>query len=476
MKLRVNLNDMKYRYDVYQILNIYYNFYDITFVDKDYDMKIEITDEGMRIKKEDEIIKYDKDSSLVKKEWVKKFLFLYLKLITNKNLPWGTLVGIRPSKIALDLMNKGMGEKEIIDWFSKHRNTRADKAKLCIDIANMEKSIVNKDQNTVSVYVGMPFCPTRCLYCSFTSNPIGKCKNLVEPYLKALYYEMDMLSEYIQYKGLKIQCVYFGGGTPTSINNDQFENTLNKIYYNFVHNKNVEEFTVECGRPDSITEEKLLSMKKYDVDRISINPQTMNNMTLKNIGRTHSVKDIERIYYLAKNIGFKNINMDLIVGLPGEGIEEIKNTCKEIKKLNPDNITVHGMSIKRGSILHEKLVNKMEFNIPKQEELNKMYEETEKLAKDLGINPYYMYRQKNMLGNMENVGYSKKDKIGIYNIQMIEERQTIIALGADAVSKIIFMDENRIERAANVKDVIEYTKRVEEMVQRKKRILDTLYL
>ncbi|MDS1003670.1 coproporphyrinogen III oxidase [Clostridium sporogenes] len=476
MKLRVNLNDMKYRYDVYQILNIYYNFYDITFVDKDYDMKIEITDEGMRIKKEDEIIKYDKDSSLVKKEWVKKFLFLYLKLITNKNLPWGTLVGIRPSKIALDLMNKGMGEKEIIDWFSKHRNTRAGKAKLCIDIANMEKSIVNKDQNTVSVYVGMPFCPTRCLYCSFTSNPIGKCKNLVEPYLKALYYEMDMLSEYIQYKGLKIQCVYFGGGTPTSINNDQFENTLNKIYYNFVHNKNVEEFTVECGRPDSITEEKLLSMKKYDVDRISINPQTMNNMTLKNIGRTHSVKDIERIYYLAKNIGFKNINMDLIVGLPGEGIEEIKNTCKEIKKLNPDNITVHGMSIKRGSILHEKLVNKMEFNIPKQEELNKMYEETEKLAKDLGINPYYMYRQKNMLGNMENVGYSKKDKIGIYNIQMIEERQTIIALGADAVSKIIFMDENRIERAANVKDVIEYTKRVEEMVQRKKRILDTLYL
>ncbi|WP_409068913.1 coproporphyrinogen III oxidase [Clostridium sp. FAM 1755] len=476
MKLRVNLNDMKYRYDVYQILNIYYNFYDITFVDKDYDMKIEITDEGMCIKKEDEIIKYDKDSSLVKKEWVKKFIFLYLKSIANKNLPWGTLVGIRPSKIALDLMNKGMGEKEIIDWFSKHRNTRADKAKLCIDIANMEKSIVNKDQNTVSVYVGMPFCPTRCLYCSFTSNPIGKCKNLVEPYLKALYYEMDMLSEYIQYKGLKIQCVYFGGGTPTSINNDQFENTLNKIYYNFVHNKNVEEFTVECGRPDSITEEKLLSMKKYDVDRISINPQTMNNMTLKNIGRTHSVKDIERIYYLAKNIGFKNINMDLIVGLPGEGIEEIKNTCKEIKKLNPDNITVHGMSIKRGSILHEKLVNKMEFNIPKQEELNKMYEETEKLAKDLGINPYYMYRQKNMLGNMENVGYSKKDKIGIYNIQMIEERQTIIALGADAVSKIIFMDENRIERAANVKDVIEYTKRVEEMVQRKKRILDTLYL
>ncbi len=394
MKLKVNLNDMKYRYDVYQILNIYYNFYDINFVDKDYDMKIEITDEGMCIEKEDKIIKYEKDSNLVKKEWVKKFLFLYLKSITNKNLPWGTLVGIRPSKIALDLMNKGMEEKGIIDWFSKHRNTRGDKAKLCIDIANVEKSIVNKDQNTVSVYVGMPFCPTRCLYCSFTSNPIGKCKNLVEPYLKALYYEMDMLSEYIKLKGLKIQCVYFGGGTPTSINNDQFENTLNKIYYNFVHNKNIEEFTVECGRPDSITEEKLLSMKKYNVDRISINPQTMNNSTLKKIGRTHSVEEIEKIYYLAKNVGFKNINMDLIVGLPGEGIEEIKNTCRKIKKLNPDNVTVHGMSIKRGSILHEKLVNKIAFSIPKQEELNRMYEETEKLAKDLGMNPYYMYRQK----------------------------------------------------------------------------------
>ncbi len=476
MKLKVNLNDMQYRYDVYQILNIYYNFYDIIFDNEDYDMKIEITDEGMYIKKEENEIKYEKDTSLVKKEWVKIFLFLYLKSITNKNLPWGTLVGIRPSKIALDLMNKGMKEKEIIDWFSKHRNTRDDKTKLCIDIANMEKSIVNKDQNTISVYVGMPFCPTRCLYCSFTSNPIGKCKNLVEPYLKALYYEMNMLSKYIQHKRLKIQCVYFGGGTPTSVNNDQFEKTLNKIYYNFVHNKEVEEFTVECGRPDSITEEKLLSMKKYNVDRISINPQTMNNSTLKNIGRTHSVEDIERIYHLAKSIGFKNINMDLIVGLPGEGIEEIKNTCRRIKKLDPNNITVHGMSIKRGSILHEKLINKMEFNIPKQEELNKMYEETEALAKDLGMKPYYMYRQKNMLGNMENVGYSKENKIGIYNIQMIEERQTIIALGADAVSKIIFMDENRIERAPNVKDVIEYIKRVEEMVYRKKKILDTLYL
>ncbi len=324
MKLKVNLNDMQYRYDVYQILNIYYNFYDIIFDNEDYDMKIEITDEGMYIKKEENEIKYEKDTSLAKKEWIKKFLFLYLKSITNKNLPWGTLVGIRPSKIALDLMNKGMKEKEIIDWFSKHRNTRDDKTKLCIDIANMEKSIVNKDQNTISVYVGMPFCPTRCLYCSFTSNPIGKCKNLVEPYLKALYYEMNMLSKYIQHKGLKIQCVYFGGGTPTSVNNDQFEKTLNKIYYNFVHNKEVEEFTVECGRPDSITEEKLLSMKKYNVDRISINPQTMNNSTLKNIGRTHSVEDIERIYHLAKSIGFKNINMDLIVGLPGEGIEEIK--------------------------------------------------------------------------------------------------------------------------------------------------------
>ncbi len=223
MKLKINLNDMQYRYDVYQILNIYYNFYDITFVNEDYDMKIEITDEGMYIKKEDGEIEYEKDTNLAKKEWVKNFLFLYLKSITNKNLPWGTLVGIRPSKIALDLMNKGMGEKEIIDWFKRHRNTRADKTKLCIDIANMEKSIVNKDQNTISVYVGMPFCPTRCLYCSFTSNPIGKCKNLVEPYLKALYYEMDMLSKYIQHRGLKIQCVYFGGGTPTSVNNAQFE-------------------------------------------------------------------------------------------------------------------------------------------------------------------------------------------------------------------------------------------------------------
>ncbi|NEZ45645.1 coproporphyrinogen III oxidase [Clostridium niameyense] len=478
MNLRVNLNDMKYRYGIYQILNTYYNLWNITFEEENYDIKINIEDNFILIEDEEGKHIYDlkKDiEDITYNQWVKKTVFLYLKNKTHKTLPWGTLVGIRPSKIALDLINKNYNDKDIKRYFYNHYVAKEDKAKLCVDIANIENKIVNKEKDKISVYIDMPFCPTRCLYCSFTSNPISKCKKLVEPYLEALYYEMNKLSQYIKNKNLKIQCVYFGGGTPTSINNEQFHRTMKKIYENFIDNNNVEEFTVECGRPDSITESKLRSMKKYNVTRISINPQSMNEDTLKRIGRTHSPKDIQNIFNMARNLGFDNINMDLIVGLPGEGLDHIKRTCKEIKRINPDNITVHGMSIKRGSRLFERILNNEEFKVPSQEELNSMYAETIKLSKDLNMKPYYMYRQKNMLGNMENIGYAKEGKIGLYNIQMIEERQTIIALGADAVSKIIFLEENRIERCPNVKDVIEYTKRVEEMVERKVTLLNTLY-
>eukprot|EP00831_Metopus_contortus_P052570 TRINITY_DN4412_c0_g1_i1.p2 TRINITY_DN4412_c0_g1~~TRINITY_DN4412_c0_g1_i1.p2 ORF type:complete len:252 (+),score=47.32 TRINITY_DN4412_c0_g1_i1:365-1120(+) len=250
---------------------------------------------------------------------------------------------------------------------------------------------------------------------------------------------------------------------------------MKEIYESFVKDKNVKEFTVECGRPDSINRNKLEIMKKYFVDRISINPQTMNNDTLKLIGRNHSAEDIIKKFKLAREVGFDDINMDLIIGLPGEGHKEFINTKNEILKLKPDSITIHGLALKRGSTMYENFVLKKGIEVTPQEEIIAMYEETKKLANELELLPYYMYRQKNMVGNMENLGYAKEGSEGIYNIQMIEERQTIIALGAAAVSKVIFLEEDRLERFPNLKDLHEYISRIDEMIQGKIKLLDTLY-
>jgi oxygen-independent coproporphyrinogen-3 oxidase len=250
---------------------------------------------------------------------------------------------------------------------------------------------------------------------------------------------------------------------------------MHLIYSCLISEKNIKEFTVECGRPDSITENKLKSMKEFKVDRISINPQTMNDDTLKKIGRNHTAEDVRDKYNMARKLGFQNINMDIIVGLNGEDLTHIEKTCESLFDLSPDSITVHGLSIKRASRLHESILNNKVVDSLSQDEINKMYERTAELAHNLDMKPYYMYRQKNMFGNMENVGYAKPSKEGIYNIQMIEEKQTIIAAGADAVSKVVFPDENRIERFANVKDVKEYINRIDEMINKKIKLLDSLY-
>ena len=258
--------------------------------------------------------------------------------------------------------------------------------------------------------------------------------------------------------------------------NEEFEDVMKEVYEAFVKDKNLKEFTVECGRPDSITSEKLQTMKTYDVTRISINPQTMNDDTLKMIGRGHTSAQVIEKFNLARSMGFNDINMDMIIGLPGEGIKEVLHTKNEILKLKPDSLTVHGLSLKRASILYENFILKKGIQVKKQEELAQMYEESRILAQELGLHPYYMYRQKNMVGNMENLGYSRKGAECIYNIEMIEDKQTIIALGADAVSKVVFLDENRIERFANIKDIKEYCNRIDEMIQGKINLLDSLYL
>lgn len=474
MIINIDLNNLKYRYDVYQMFNLFYPFNELVFQKDNWNYKVEVKDDKFIIRDKEESKEFFiKEVGKVKEE-LKKAVYIFLRDKTGKIFPWGTLVGIRPSKIALSLLSEGKSEDEIVDYFYNHHLTNEEKSRLCIRVGEIEKRMVNKDKNTISLYIGMPFCPTRCLYCSFASNPIASCKKIVEPYIHSLIHEMEEMSKFIREKDLKVETIYFGGGTPTAVNDEQFEYIIKNIYNKFICGNNIKEFTVECGRPDSLNQTKFITMKKYKVDRISINPQTMNEDTLKLIGRNHTVSDVIEKFKMGRELGFNNINMDIIVGLPKEGLSHIKNTCKEILKLKPDSLTVHGLSVKRGSKLHENM--KEHLQKIDQNELNLMYKETSKLAEDLGMDPYYMYRQKNMIGNMENIGYSLSEMECIYNIQMIEERQTIIAMGADAVSKVVFLDENRLERVPNVKDVIEYNKRTDEMVERKIMELNKLYL
>ena len=473
MEIKIKLNDMKYRYDVYQMFNIYFPLDEIKFLD-DGDYIVNILDNKVEFINSD----YYKETEISEniKEDIKRLVFSSLKYITEEEYPWGILVGIRPYKIALKYLEEGKTEEEIIEIFKKKHLASEEKAKLCIEIAKTEVSFVNNDSKNIAIYIGMAFCPTRCFYCSFAANPIMGNKKLVNPYLEALIYEIREMKKYIDERGLNIETVYFGGGTPTAVNNEEFELIMQEAYDAFVKGKGLKEFTVECGRPDSITKEKLATMKKFNVTRISINPQTMNDETLKMIGRGHNSKDVIEKFNLARSMGFNDINMDMIIGLPGEGIKEVLHTKEEILKLHPDSLTVHGLSLKRASILYENFILKKGIQVKKQAELADMYEESRILAKKLGLHPYYMYRQKNMVGNMENLGYSRKGAECIYNIQMIEDKQTIIALGADAVSKVVFLEEGRIERFANIKDVREYCNRIEEMVEGKKKLLDTLYL
>lgn len=469
------INDEKHRYDIYHIVSLFYDYKQVEIVENDEDYYIEVLEDTIKIISSQGSYSYEFEENLTAVENIKKGIFLFFSKERKIDIPWGTLVGIRPTKKVISLIEEGYDDNQIKEYFKEHNCTNEEKVQLCIDVAKVEEKFVNNEEKTIGVYIGMPFCPTKCLYCSFTSNPIGGCKHLVQPYLDALSKEMQFFSDYIKQKNLKIESVYFGGGTPTSVSNEQFQDIMKKINDFFIEGMDVKEFTVECGRPDSITIEKLKSMKKYNVDRISINPQSMNDSTLKAIGRNHTVDDVIEKFNLARELGFDNINMDIIIGLPNEGEKEVINTCEMLKKLAPESITIHGMSIKRSSKLSEDIINKVKFTLPSVREIQNMYKEVSSCAKALDMSPYYMYRQKNMISSMENVGYSLKGRECIYNIQMIEEKQSIIALGANAVSKVVFLNENRHERFPNLKDVLEYTKRIDEFIEKKEKFFNTIF-
>ena len=398
----------------------------------------------------------------VNKRDIKYSIFALLKMQINLKTPWGIMTGVRPAKLVEKLALSGMNKEEIVNYMKDSQLAENSKIELAIKTYEKEKIITHKNTGKdVSLYIGIPFCPTRCLYCSFTSFKIEKYKNYVDKYLDSLFKEMEYGKKFLKNKFL--ESIYVGGGTPTSLNPKQLELLLNKIT-NYFDIANAKEFTLEAGRPDTITKEKLHILKNSNISRISINPQTLNNKTLKLIGRNHTKEDFVNAFNMARSMGFNNINVDIILGLPGENLSDVKYTLNEIKKLQPENLTVHTLAIKRASKLREEL---SAHNLSEIDLIEEMINLSAYYAKELGLSPYYMYRQKNSLGNFENVGYSKEGLECIYNVQIMAEKQSILALGAGASTKFINLESNRIERAFNVKDVCEYINRIDEMIDRK---------
>jgi coproporphyrinogen dehydrogenase HemZ len=404
------------------------------------------------------------------KRLVKKSMYKLLSKVFEREYPWGILTGIRPVKIVHELMDSGLLEADIPEKLTEEYLMSEDRARLAVEIAGIERPFVYPvNDAAVSIYIGIPFCPSRCYYCSFTSNSISALHAYVEPYMESLTEEIQRVSEYLDKAGYQVQTVYIGGGTPTALDSEQLERLMQCI--NKCFGQKIAEFTCEAGRPDSITKEKLQVLSKYKVSRISINPQTMNDETLKCIGRAHSSEQIVESFRLARAEGFNNINMDLILGLTGESMEQLTHTLEEIKKLDPESVTVHTMAIKRASIYNEEVKSS---SIADDENVSNMMEYTKSFLRSMGMHPYYLYRQKHMLQNLENIGFSKKGFECIYNMQIIEEKQTNVAFGADAVTKIVISSENRIERQHNIKDVKLYIENIEEMISKKLDILEQL--
>ena len=427
---------------------------------------------------------------------LKHGLYDNLAEITGQRLPWGELIGIRPTKLVSAQLRAGRTPEEAAAMLRKEHRVSRRKADLAAEIAVREEEILSRldRENGYSLYLGVPFCPTTCLYCSFPSYAIAGWRTRVGEYLSALEQEMQAMAGLMASQGKHLETIYIGGGTPTTLEPAELERLLSSIERFFPETGQVQEFTVEAGRPDSITPEKLAVLRAHAVSRISVNPQTMNDRTLALIGRRHTVQQVIDAFYMAREAGMNNINMDIILGLPGEKLPEVTHTLCEIARLKPDSLTVHSLAIKRAArltlerdywagiyragdeqeILKETEANaytsasQQDFHYP---EITRMMLASEYTAELLGQNPYYLYRQKNMAGNLENTGYSLPGKECLYNILMMEERHTVIGCGAGTSSKIVFpgatYDTSRVERIDNGKSIPEYLDHFDKYFKRK---------
>lgn len=481
--IKIILSDRAYENDVYPLVKAFFPQEEIVVSEEDYIdntellvIKIDFHSENVcfnislrdgRKYQESINVQNKVNEKSAYKNSMKRKLYRMLSFITGHKLPWGILTGIRPTKLVYEMLEKGMGKEDIYKVMEEEYLCSKEKIDISIVIAERERKILHDldYMNGYSLYIGIPFCPSTCLYCSFPSYSAEKFSHQIDNYL-------DVLEKEIRYGATcfpdkKLTTVYLGGGTPTTLSAGQLDRLLGLIkkQYDFTH---VREFCVEAGRPDSITREKLEVMKKWGVDRISINPQTMQQKTLDLIGRRHTVEQIEEAFYLARQTGHDNINMDIIIGLPNETPEDVADTLYKIGRLNPESLTVHTLAIKRAARLN---TEKESYQNLKAKDVPGMLKVSMDFAKTNGYLPYYLYRQKNMADNLENIGYSKYGKEGLYNILIMEEKQTILALGAGAMSKFVFHDQNRIERVDNVKSLTDYIGRIDEMIARKKDFL-----
>ncbi len=418
----------------------------------------------------------DTDSAAgeMEKKELDRILYQKLVKITGRTLAWGILTGVRPTKLAMQKLEAGWDYETYLSWFQNEMKVSKEKAALAWEIAGREKQLLDRldYENGYSLYVGIPFCPSVCTYCSFSSGALSDWKDRVEEYVDALCKELTFIAEWSKDK--KLNTIYIGGGTPTTLSAEQLERLLACIDQSFSR-EFLLEYTVEAGRPDSVTKEKLEVLKRHGITRISINPQSMQQKTLDAIGRKHTVEEIYETFHLAREIGFDNINMDLIAGLPGETSEEMEDTLRQIESLAPDSLTVHSLAIKRAAKMEQKDLGEDGGKLAKC--LGQMIHAASESAARMGLFPYYLYRQKNIAGNFENVGYAKVDKAGIYNILIMEEKQSIVAAGAGASTKIALKEPvpsgrgnqklTRLMRIENVKAIDAYIDRIDEMIERK---------
>ena len=449
----IDTNRLDYRKDLEEVIFMFSSGEDINITHiEENDGKI-FKDKFVFLNKEynftnEKIVKDNLELKRYEKRFSKLGLYKILSEYYGVNYEWGALTGIRPTKMAYTADDFEKELKEVFYVSDK-------KIAIIKDIIDTQKKILDVDGKYDDLFVSIPFCPTKCTYCSFISEALSKCKH-VEKYVETLCYELDRSLSLIK----NLRSVYVGGGTPISVKSEYLVSILKSIKPYL--NKDTE-YTVEAGRPDVITEEKLKILKDYGVNRICVNPQTFSDKTLEIIGRKHTAKSVIEKYYLAKSYDF-SINMDVIAGLPEESFDDFKNTIDTVINLNPENFTVHTLCLKKGSELKNK-IKRLAVG-----EISKMNDYAYKKAKENGYNPYYIYRQKYAADNLENIGYSKRGKECVYNIDVMEETSSNVACGANGVSKRVYPTKNLIERYGAPKDVLTYINKIEEIIKCKREL------
>ena len=391
----------------------------------------------------------------------KQTLYALCRELTGIRPPWGSLIGVRPTHLMLEALAEGLTPEAAVQKLIREFDVSPARAELLAEIAAEQGKLPPPGDAWMDVYIGIPFCTTRCAYCSFASGEIGD-GHLVGPYMDALTKEMRASAALLRESGRRLRALYVGGGTPTALPLWAFEQLLEEITRDF---PGALEYTVEAGRPDTLSREKLRAIQAAKIGRISINPQTMNDETLRVIGRAHTAQQVREAYALAREEGLRHINMDVIAGLPGETEADFARTMAAAKALRPESLTVHTLAIKRSSKMS--LEN---HPLPPGDRTARMVEMGRETAREMGMVPYYLYRQKYMAGNLENTGYALPGHACLYNVDMMEETTHILAMGAGGISKRIWPEEGRITRAPNVSNLKDYLTRTDEMIRRKQEL------